>query len=425
MLAVEFHRFVEVGRKKEKIQKGQFVALIGCSGNTYRNWRDGKHHPEFSFAMQALRLIGFTDDAAKSYLEKLHETHNVTFMPHDGRRADRPSQTQSTLFEQFPRPLHASFGPAALLDARFGIAPFVADQDTEDALDLWVGRDNSFLLRLEYGPGGVGKTRRWLEYCAARQQAGLYGVISRRLGTDLSEGAFSSLAAQRDVRVVVIDYAESQLELVVSLIHAAAVLKGGRTRIILLARNAADWWRRLKRHDALVQELLHIGTVTEVRAETMSIPVRRRREALVGAMKAYADRLGVSLPSDEPNASSAGSAIELQMVALAAVTEITHDDLVASVLDRERRFWDKMATERVSATLLEALAAAVYQTDGVDTPQRAKALLSGTGMFQDLAAHEMSKLFDLYRTLYPGGQFLNPIQPDLIGERLIEDLDAW
>lgn len=425
-LAVELHGILEAGRKKNGItQLRQFVALIGISENTYRNWRNGLHHPEHSFAIEALKLVGQSEQEAIDILKALHRKHSVEYIEHDGRRFVGKRIGRSAIFEPYPRALHASFGPTALLDARFGIAPFIADAAIEAELDLWVCQPDPFLLRMEYGPGGVGKTRRWLEYCSARRDLGVYGVISRRIRGGFWEHDFFSYASGDKTRVIVVDYAESQLEFVASLIHATASFETGKTRIILLARNAADWWLKLKRYDAIVQEVLHDATVSEVRAAPMAIPQERQYEAIKAAMASYADRLGLPTPSTTPDHSSCKSAIDLQLSALATVTKTDGTDLVAAVLERERRFWDKVATSRISSTLIEALVAAVYQMDGIDTAAQAKDIFLGKGAFQDLSSHDLRALFEFCRTLYPGDQYLNPIQPDLIGERLLEDLDAW
>ncbi|MDF9302004.1 helix-turn-helix transcriptional regulator [Tritonibacter mobilis] len=424
-IAIALHARLEDGRKQKGIQLTAFVEKIGCSANTYRNWRDGKTHPDRGFAIRALMLIGCSEGESERVLRQLHEHFDEDYLPYDGRRKTGKRPQVLDLFETFPRELHTSFGPAALLDARFGIAPFVAPLHEEEELDAWVTRPDPFLLRLEYGPGGVGKTRRWLEYCHGRRNKGLFGVIARRSAHKTLEKGFEAEAASQNLRIVVIDYAESQLDLVAALIGASLRFKNGKTRIILLARNAAGWWHRLKRHDATFQEVLHPGTVSEVRASTMSIPPDRREEAFSGAVAAYAEKLGMAPPRLENEAPAFQSALDLQMGALSAVLDIQNQDLVASVLGRERRFWDSMATDKTSASMIEALAAGTYQVDGVDTAEEAEDMFLRKGFFQDLPVHELKMLFDHYRSLYPGQQYLNPIQPDLIGERLLEEQDAW
>lgn len=329
------------------------------------------------------------------------------------------------LFEPYPRPLHAAFGPAALLDARHGIAPFVADPAVEAGLDAWVAQDDPLLVRLEYGPGGVGKTRRWLEYCHARQGEGLYGLLSRRDDPTLTAKHYAQVASMSEMRVLVVDYAESQSGLVTRLLTQALKQKSGQTRIILLARNAAEWWARLRRSKGAIQDLLTSHALGEMRAEPMGIPAERRQEAMTGAVGAYAARLGLDDGIPVPDPDLYGSALEMQMAALTAVMQNEGDDLVAAVLDRERRFWEQHETPALPAALLEAMAVAVYQVDGVSTRAEAEEMFYGRGAFRDLRAHELAELYALIRTLYPGERFLNPMQPDLIGERLVEEHDAW
>lgn len=325
------------------------------------------------------------------------------------------------LFEPYPRPLHAAFGPATLLDARYGIAPFVADPAVEACLDAWIDRDDPLLVRLEYGPGGVGKTRRWLEYCCVREGRGLYGLLSRRDDPAATADHYAKVAAGAAMRVVVVDYAESQPILVTALLTHAVEARQGRTRIILIARNAAEWWARLRRSDGALQALLTSRAVTESRAEPMGIPEARQSEAMAGAVRAYAGRLGIRDEVAVSAFASYGSALEMQMVALSAVMGGEGGDQVAAVLDRERRFWQKSAPSSTTVALLEAMAAAIYRVDGIATRSDAEAMFYRKGAFRDLALQDLTELFDLMRRFYPGEQFLNPMQPDLIGERLLEE----
>ena len=327
------------------------------------------------------------------------------------------------LFEPYPRLLPPGHGPAALLDARYAVAPFISDPSGEAALDAWIGRDDPLLVRLEYGPGGVGKTRRWLEFCHVREGQGLFGVISRTAKPDLAVDHFRQVADTAPMRVVVVDYAESQPDLIRGLLTEALELRQGRTRFILLARNAADWWDTLRRANGDLQAVLDTGSpaLTEARATQMAIPENRRSEAVERAMTAYADRLSKGIPAATPDVAGRRSALEIQMTALAAVTGGSMDDLIAMVLDRERRFWDGMATESLPSALLEAMAAAIYLFGGMRTQTDAEARFARKGAFCDLRAHELSALFQRMRALYPGELFLNPLQPDLVGERLLAE----
>ncbi len=301
------------------------------------------------------------------------------------------------------------------------LRPFLADPAVETALDGWIDRDDPLLVRLEYGPGGVGKTRRWLEYCHVREGLGLYGLLSRCDDPVLTADHFGQVAAASETRVLVIDYAESQPELVKRLLARALDGSAGRTRIILLARNASEWWARLRRSSASLQALLSSPAVTEARAIPMAIPQDRHKEAMAGAVSAYSAHFGIAGDVPVPKPAQYGSALEIQMAALASVTAGGMDDLVAAIVDRERRFWEKCATPALPATLLEAMAAAIYQVGGVASLKEAERMFAGRGAFRDLRAHELVDLFALMRSLYPGERFLNPVQPDLIGERLLEE----
>lgn len=86
-LAKELHDVLELGRKELGLGKTVFTQKLGLkSTNAYANWEKGKNHPDRSFALAGLEVIGYSYDDADLFLENLHKKHNVTYIRHDGRR---------------------------------------------------------------------------------------------------------------------------------------------------------------------------------------------------------------------------------------------------------------------------------------------------------------------------------------------------
>ena len=115
------------------------------------------------------------------------------------------------------------------------------------------------------------------------------------------------------------------------------------------------------------------------------------------------------------------------MSALAAAEGIEvkgEDGILDYVLNREHRFWGKLAVERkLSKELVPGIGrtmAAITLGGGVDSEDQAVAAMEELEFFR---SEKRSVLVDIARLLhatYPGSRWIEPVMPDLLGEHLIQ-----
>jgi hypothetical protein len=170
-------------------------------------------------------------------------------------------------------------GPAAMLNARHQVVPFHAREDVLEGLRRWCEGKDDVRARLIHAAGGMGKTRLAIELCRQMREMGWragFLAESNKLG-ELMESDRSVLAA--------IDYAESRIELREMLKRVAGRRGNKSLRIVLLARNADEWWTDLLRSDGLVKDMLS-------GEEPLGLPsVTPDREAIFReAVKAFAQK---------------------------------------------------------------------------------------------------------------------------------------
>ena len=118
----------------------------------------------------------------------------------------------------------------------------------------------------------------------------------------------------------------------------------------------------------------------------------------------------------------------LHVRALAAVygdrPRIDEDDLLDYLLNRERRFWaGRLASGGLDATLLVAVEqamATITCTGGAKSAQDGLELLDFLPSLKGRPADVRIALNRLLSECYPGNQWIEPIEPDLLGERLCE-----
>lgn len=193
--------------------------------------------------------------------------------------------------------------------------------------------------RLIHAVGGMGKTRLVIELCKRMRAAGWRaGFVSKSIAVD----RFATLVGSKQPVLAVIDYAESRGQLR-ELMAVAAAWRGERSkrklRLVLLARNADDWWTDLLRSDGPVKDLLSEEEPRHLAA------VATDREALFReAVRAFAKARHKAAPECAvPSLSDVRyeRALYVHMAALAVVEgrEVKADALMEDTLDHEERFW--------------------------------------------------------------------------------------
>ncbi|MEV5714588.1 tetratricopeptide repeat protein [Amycolatopsis mediterranei] len=328
------------------------------------------------------------------------------------------------------------FGPSFLLRSEYRTIPFHGRHDELAALTAWRAADEDTGVRLITGPGGQGKTRLALELITGAAEQ---GWLAGRLRPGCDEQTLWDLCGAGDDTLVVIDYAETQPALLIALFRAAAERPegSGRLRLLLLARSSVAWWPQLRIHAPD-----HLAARWDDDDTERALPVLFDRAAdrprrFAEAVTTFAAKLGLSADgmAEPPGLAEDrfGAALALHMAALAALLDHQRPDTPPSaafrdpagrVLDHEQRYWaDAVRAAELpyhQPRLLRAVMTAATGC-GADSREQSVELL---GHLPDLAGeHErvLGQYADWVHGLHPGPCWLNPLQPDLLGERLLAD----
>ncbi len=330
--------------------------------------------------------------------------------------------------------------PGKLLTASYEVIPFEEEGRRGElaALEVWCNGPGLRSVLLLTGDGGSGKTRLALEWCRRLRHQGWHAGFLRR---DRSEEELDPLLQGVTPRLIVVDYAETRLAVVQPLLYKMGIDPNGGgppMRLLLLARRAGDWWAGLRSGTA--------GRETEdLLARSEPLPVaplvpaaEDRRRVFDAALAAFAHESDKAVPANPPVPDLAEQGFErvlyLHMAALSALDGLaigSAADALAQTLNHERRFWKEQVEElRLDRSLTEAVLAAFGRAvaaltllGGAATEPEARAhlgrVLDGFPTRSDLLAAILLRL----RNLYGGtARFIEPLQPDLLGEELVAEV---
>jgi tetratricopeptide (TPR) repeat protein len=342
-------------------------------------------------------------------------------------------------------PLPESPAPGKLLTAAYEVIPFEESGRREelDFLASWCDGEPRRSVLLLTGEGGSGKSRLMIEWCRRLRHQGWHAGFLRRDRDDEDTRGLDHLVEGSAPRLVVVDYAETRLGAVRPFLLKAAVTPAGegpRLRVVLLARQQADWWAGLSRQDREVGDLL--GSCPSPRGITPLIPkdIEERRQAFRVAVEGFARQLQQSIPAGLKDPDLSGRnfdrALYLHMVALAALQGKrieTAEDALKETLDHERRFWNRQVRDVETnksvipevTTALASAVAALTLVGGAASAEQADSLLERVLKPFPLAPHHPHTLLRLLRRLYGSAEqnsrHLEPLQPDLLGEELVAE----
>ena len=328
--------------------------------------------------------------------------------------------------------------PATLLRADLETVPFRERVELARLL-TWSTSSEPVDARVVTGPGGLGKTRLARELVRRMADSGwVAGFLQPdRSGDEMDLAALASAATPM---LLVVDYAETRTPQLARLLTAVWDASDiAPVRLLLLARTAGDWWTQLRLE---YPDPLATATVTSLTA--LYTGTGDRAAAWQGALEAFADRLPdldpgtdwrsltgalqtpVDLVSDKY-----GSPLNLQVAALAAllqagphpITEPGDRSREDVLLDHERRYWRRTASERhldyQPVTLELAVAAATLL--GASSEQEATATLARVPLLQDQALDARLAVARWIADLYPTAhdQYWGALQPDPLAEHHI------
>jgi tetratricopeptide (TPR) repeat protein/nucleoside phosphorylase len=320
-----------------------------------------------------------------------------------------------------PRPTDAN--PSALLNARYSYLPFSRRDRELEELRAWCQEPEPVCAMLLYGAGGAGKTRLLIEGCDQLRQ---HGWLAGFLVSPVRLERFQALLAGGQDTLVVIDYAESHWGLP-GLLEAVARRRDegrqGRFRLVLLAREPADWWSALLASSEAVRALFgHSGP--RRLAPVAADQVAERYEVFQEATQHLASLLNrpvLGLPPPDLSNSRFERVLYIHLAALATLEgwPPSAEGLIGELLDHEERLWRTHLLDRVppgSEGLKKARRAVTALTllGGASSQQEAEELLRRVNDEPD------DTLLLMLSRLYPGRQVLvGGLEPDLLGDAMV------
>jgi tetratricopeptide (TPR) repeat protein len=233
----------------------------------------------------------------------------------------------------------------------------------------------------------------------------------------------------------VIDYAECRPGLLPFLKNIATrpADETAPLRIVLLAREIADWWHSLQEQDDGVRHLLQ--QFEPVIVSQIPLEGELRSRVFTHARDAYAAVLKKPIPKNIPNLDDTRYAriLYLHMAALASAEgmDIAADTLIHDIVDHEKHYWMERYKTKYHNDNLETM-------DFMERCGRFVAALTlrGGAPTRDEAGEinhrvngpEEPNIARFFRLLYPGrqrsgeGRYMSGLEPDILGEALVADV---
>lgn len=324
--------------------------------------------------------------------------------------------------------LRSDAPPSALLRAQAAATEIFGRDEELIRLDAWMGRDEYLLTRLVVGYGGVGKTRLALELCSRATANGwVAGFLApdATLGEEIYKGGMPTL--------IVLDYAETRLQLIRQLIARLRKTSGAKMRILLLARSAGDWWTSLSLESPEFEALLTTSPPLILRPFGDDFEIVER--IYKAAREAFCNHLGASEIDVRRRHQFVRDVtpLELQTLALIDVLEVRNrldpeqeQSPTERLLNHERRYLKAAVSaeciDDIEIATMDQILAAMALV-GAATEKAALADLRRLDL--SLSDDVQKKVVRLLRRLYPGqGCYLSGIKPDLIAEDLVSQVVA-
>jgi len=334
---------------------------------------------------------------------------------------------------EIPEPQTLRPNPSAVLRAEHQVVPFHGRDEELAELYDWCTGDMPAAVRLYTGAGGMGKTRLALEIARhLRDERWQSGFLSGDDASDADQGRPEDLwqALLRTGRpsLVVMDYAESRRPLLISLLRRMKSHQGLPVRLLLLARGARDWWTRLKSEGGGIGEFLQ-GPSTAVRALRPLAPSsEEKRVSYRIAATAFSKALDKPVPAEPPENLDAPFFDRVLLLHMSALVKMdgqatsSEEGILDFMLFRERRFWERRVPDwHLPPTVVPGLGRAlalITLAGGAATETAAVEELRKLRFFADREHDVLISVVRLLRECYPGRLWIEPLQPDTLGQHL-------
>jgi tetratricopeptide (TPR) repeat protein len=322
--------------------------------------------------------------------------------------------------------------PARLVRAHAGVVPYVDRGGFLGDLRRWVHTPAPFAGQVIGGGGGSGKTRLAVELCShVRDDGWLCGFLARIA----DPGMLDALVDAPAPRLVIVDYAESrveQLELLLPFLKANASAESP-VRALLLVRadpqHAVSWSERLQNRIDSLDSLLD---ECEVRIlEEAPLDASERAQLFGDAATAFANRLEQATVATPPELDEEvfGSPLMVVMAAYlaaqgSAAPPSTRTELLDELLAHEQRYWRSSAAELSCDEVLLKRLVALATLISAESETGAAESLRLLPDLVDAPAERRNRIARWVSAQYPGPRWWNPLEPDLLGERLVAECFA-
>lgn len=336
-------------------------------------------------------------------------------------------QSEETFFTRSNRLWQPSLPPATLLRPEYGVVPFWGRERELASLTTWCESEPAALVRLYLGSGGMGKTRLLLHGCQMLRQTGWQAGFLKA-SAPLSRDACQALLHDSQPCLIVVDYAEHRRsELTVLLTAAAHLPAQRRVRLILLARSAGEWVHLLRGEGSGAGDLML--ACQHIYLDPLARSGAERLALFHEALTTFSSRLGRRVPSQIPEQLSDKHferILLLHTAALAAIEGVKvkgdGDSLLDFLLDREMAYWQRRAHQLqlpayLSPAFRQAMAV-ITLIGGAGSSEEALDLLQSLPLLQGTGPAILRALADILHECYPGEAWIEPLQPDLLGEYL-------
>jgi tetratricopeptide (TPR) repeat protein len=311
------------------------------------------------------------------------------------------------------------------LRAEYQVVPFIGREEALALLSGWLGTPAARLsFAVVTGPAGSGKSRTAAELCR-RAIAGGWVAGPTETG---HEPAGGDLANLRMPVLMVQDYMDNSAEPAAKFIESAMVTdRKEPVRILFLVRSADRFIKRLK----AAMKLNYLQPAEVVRLQAHELTETERAEHYATASAAFAALRGVERPAGHRTLSAFPTPLLVHAQALADLQDGPGEDGMADPDARAYELLDQLLSREDYNIWEPALATF---TDNPGTREDCFAIATVVDAYSAgdagrllTLAHGLTRKVDVatgiaerMAELYADEGYLPPVQPDLLGERLVE-----
>ena len=326
-----------------------------------------------------------------------------------------------------------SSAPSMYLRARYGIVPLLNRESELEEIDRWCDDPEPISVLVLSGLGGLGKTRLAAEACrAASIRPGpnhwISGFLAERAGND----GIRAVIELESPRLLAIDYAETRVEQITTLLaHASQVVgPASALRVLLLVRDAEspqDAVGRFRFKDDAADAILTWARHLHLDEQDWS--EEQRTELGILAAQYFSARLGT--PSRDLDERLGSRPLTILANSLLSCLQPSSDGLsrpLVRILAHEEAYWRRGASlAGVSfdrAVLRRSVTVATAAGSGAHSEAQAVDLLrQHVPDLRDADSASLGTLVRWLHDLYPrsGGGYLPPLEPDLLAEELLAE----